>query len=1023
MSFPLQFHWTSPRGTTSFSRDQKARRRIEEAARTGATELDLSRLGLTELPDSVGQLQNLQELDARGNELSALPESLGQLQNLQELSVSGNRLTALPESLGQLQNLQSLDARRNKLTALPESLGQLQNLRTLSAWGNQLTALPESLGQLQNLQQLDLSFNRLTALPEFLSQLQNLETLEIQKNQLTALPESLGQLQKLRRFVLDDNPFKTVPPVYFQLRALEYIDLDRTGIVRLPGDVKNLQKVTEIYVRGNQLRALPPELGDLPKLEDLNLEGNALPDPYPEFIERGTDAVLIYLRSLAQEEETEPQYEAKLILVGEGSVGKTCLVRALQARPGTEKQAFDPKSKTTHGIKIGPVVLPHPDLPGTDITLNAWDFGGQEVYRISHQFFFSRRSLYLLVWRPREGQEAGQLEFWLKSIRLRSPDAKVILVSTYADEGRRPLIASSVLRDYGDMIVARHEVSNARGTGFQQLRETTALYAAKLPQMGEELNQRWIALRDEALAKKQPHIARSTFDRAARKNRLDKDETRVLLDLLHDLGRIVYYGAYEGLRDVVVIKPEWLTRAISFVLEDQTTVDEGGVLDHSRVTSVWRNPERPRSHQYSPKHHPFFLRLMEKFDISYRVPGKEASLIGQMVPDERPDLPWEVGALVAENSRELSLRCEMNEDPPGLVEWLIVRNHPYSTGNHWREGMFLRHLNQEALLEKDGEELSIRVRGDYPSHFFELLRGGLQLLIKDRWSALDYDLLVPCRGVRKNGSACTYDFLIEDLETALKEGNAEIPCPRCRTHQNALTLLHGFEMAQRPVGELLAQVASDVGQIKQRQAEVAELVRAIRRSEAAENKEHPSLFTLIPSAGGIIHEKWELTLWCQHPGHEHAVEKATYDVPEPKEWVARLAPAIKLLGQVLRLAVGAADLSGLANSVVDLTKKQADGMQKILKELPADDRLLGKDMRDEGGRLTPAQGAAFRQLRSLLREIHPAESWGGLRRFPTNAGDWLWICPVHSKLQQYDPGYPVLPEQQPEGHSTGLRGS
>ncbi len=112
---------------------------------------------------------------------------------------------------------------------------------------------------------------------------------------------------------------------------------------------------------------------------------------------------------------------------------------------------------------------------------------------------------------------------------------------------------------------------------------------------------------------------------------------------------------------------------------------------------------------------------------------------------------------------------------------------------------------------------------------------------------------------------------------------------------------------------------------------------------------------------------------------------------------------------MLRLAVGVADFSGLSQSVVELTKNQADGMQKILKELPADDRRLNDHVRDEGGRLTPAKGAAFRQLRSLLREVDPAEGWGRLRRFQTNEGDWLWICPVHSKLQQYDPGYPVLP--------------
>ena len=640
------------------------------------------------------------------------------------------------------------------------------------------------------------------------------------------------------------------------------------------------------------------------------------------------------------------------------------------------------------------------------MTLNAWDFGGQEVYRITHQFFFSRGALYLLAWRPREGQETDQLEFWLKSIRLRGSDAKVILVSTYADEGRREVVPSSVFKDYGDMIVGRHKVSNKKGEGFVELRQTIALHASQLPQMGKPFNKRWIAARSELLNKKRPHITRNTFAGVARKNHVAKDEASVLLDLLHDIGRIVYYSRYEGLRDTIVIKPEWLTRAISFVLEDGLTADQGGMLQHSRVGTIWQDPKRPRGHRYPARNHPFFLRLMEKFDISYRVPGEDASLIGQMVPDERPDWSWETDG--EEGSRELSLRCEMEEDPPGLMEWLIVRNHPYSTGAHWREGVFLRHLNHEALLEKDGEELSIRVRGGYPSHFFELLRGSLQVLITDRWPGLQYGLLVPCRGTRKSGSACTFEFFLEDLETALKEGDPEIPCPRCRTPQSSLALLHGFEMAQRPIAELLAQMASDLAEVKQNGAKVASLVRAIRRSEAAENKEHPSLFTLIPSGGGIIHDKWELTLWCQHPGHEHAVEEAIYPVLEPTEWVARLSPAIKLLGQMLPLAVGVADLSGLSQSVVDLTKKQADGMQKILKVLRTDDQRLDDHVRDEGGRLTPAQGTAFRQLRSLLQELDPV-GWGGLQRFQTNEGDWLWICPVHSNLQQYDPGYPVLP--------------
>ena len=64
---------------------EQALDRIEKAARSGATELDLRDLGLTTLPDSLAQLQNLQSLDVRSNQLAALPDSLGEILNLQTL--------------------------------------------------------------------------------------------------------------------------------------------------------------------------------------------------------------------------------------------------------------------------------------------------------------------------------------------------------------------------------------------------------------------------------------------------------------------------------------------------------------------------------------------------------------------------------------------------------------------------------------------------------------------------------------------------------------------------------------------------------------------------------------------------------------------------------------------------------------------------------------------------------------------------------------------------------------------------
>ena len=53
--------------------EQIAERRIEEAARSGAKELDLTDLELRELPESIGRLTQLRDLHLGGDQLTALP--------------------------------------------------------------------------------------------------------------------------------------------------------------------------------------------------------------------------------------------------------------------------------------------------------------------------------------------------------------------------------------------------------------------------------------------------------------------------------------------------------------------------------------------------------------------------------------------------------------------------------------------------------------------------------------------------------------------------------------------------------------------------------------------------------------------------------------------------------------------------------------------------------------------------------------------------------------------------------------
>ena len=63
---------------------------------------------LTELPEDIGQLTNLQELYLWHNNLTSLPDSIAQLHNLKTINISGNNITAVPEVLLSLPNLETV---------------------------------------------------------------------------------------------------------------------------------------------------------------------------------------------------------------------------------------------------------------------------------------------------------------------------------------------------------------------------------------------------------------------------------------------------------------------------------------------------------------------------------------------------------------------------------------------------------------------------------------------------------------------------------------------------------------------------------------------------------------------------------------------------------------------------------------------------------------------------------------------------------------------------------------------------
>lgn len=940
------------------------------------------------------------ELDLRGRKLSSLPAEIGRLTTIKKMRLAGNRLTRLPSEIGALINLRQLDIDGNQLTELPSEIGQLTKLDTLWASGNELTWLPREIGQLVGLQKMWMTDNKLSSLPGEIGSLAILDTMDLSRNRLTSLPPEIGELVNLQTLSLSGNQLADLPPEIGQLSNLAQLDLD-----------------------SNQLTSLPWQLADrLTVGLQLKVNSNPLDGTLPEVVARGAVALATYLQSL---ESAIRQYDAKLLLVGEGNVGKTSLVAALAGEPFIEGR------NTTHGIEISPIKFRHPSRD-LDMTLRAWDFGGQDVYRVTHQFFLSRRGLYIVVWNPREGQGQGQIVEWLRRIRLRTDrDARVILVATHCAERLPELDYQSLEAAFPGILAGNAEVDNRTGSGIPELRKSIAQQAAKLPRMGQLISPRWVAARDEilALAKTEPQIRYEQFTKICNRHGVTGREVLTLAELMHDLGYIIYYSEDEGLKDIVVLNPKWLTKAISYVLEDRLTREAGGTLDHRRLREIWQ--DREEGPAYPARYHPYFLRLMEKFDISYRLEGDEyRSLVAQLVPYKRPLLPWQLTESSARN-RKLALVCRISEPAPGLIPWLTVRHHRASTGHYWRRGVLLRHpisaYASEALLElRNDTELYVEVRAPSPDLYFNSLRDSIEDLIITRWPGLTHKLFIPCPGWAKEYSACPGQFPLEALLRLRERGKlTSIPCMECTESYEISLLLTGFSAQEKPLlakldemQEQLGRVESSVLRAEGHSAEIAQSVRRVLRIVSTEVTDCPRLFTLGREAPAW-HKRlrfdqyhYRITLWCEHPGYWHPWFPASYELDPPKEWAAKIGPyavlAFKTLQLIMPLTKSTVNVFSPPDQLVR-ARSCLELMGTIVSELPG---KLEQDQ-DEGGmgriggQLTAAEGKALRTLRVLLFKHDQLREFGGMRRVTTPSGDFAWVCPDH--YTEYDPGLPHIP--------------
>ena len=164
-------------------------------------------------------------------------------------------------------------------------------------------------------------------------------------------------------------------------------------------------------------------------------------------------------------------------------------------------------------LKFAPFKSTDPESKN-EITLNAWDFGGQRVYRPTHQLFFSAPAVYLVVWKPREGSQAGQVKEWIQLVKRREPSAKILVVATHGGpQQRQPDIDRQELWDlFGKetvvdfFFVDSKPDEHGNRKGIDELKRAIAQVAASLPEVGRSVPKSFADVRQALQDKGAPYL-------------------------------------------------------------------------------------------------------------------------------------------------------------------------------------------------------------------------------------------------------------------------------------------------------------------------------------------------------------------------------------------------------------------------------------------------------------------------------------------------------------------------------------
>lgn len=376
---------------------------------------------------------------------------------------------------------------------------------------------------------------------------------------------------------------------------------------------------------------------------------------------------------------------------------------------------FDSDEAKTEGINVQNWKLP---CNGTDIRVNIWDFGGQEIMHATHQFFLTQRSLYLLVLDNRQSEGQNRVEHWLKLIQAFGSQSPIIIVGNQNDVHALDLDKRS-LREKYPTLRAILATSCTTGEGLEKLRQEIAKQIDQIPHIKDEFQTSHFNLKSQLEAMETDFISYEKYQDLCISEGIETEkEQKRLIEFLHDLGIVLNFKNDArlnlNLNETNVLNPEWVTTGTYRLINNNALMTrDKGILKRNQLATILNDAKR-----YPTNKHTFLLNLLQKIELCFPLDDTATRyLLPDLLDRETPYTGDWQGAMQFEYHYPVL--------PSSIISRFIVRTHKLSpNATRWRTGVILERNGATAIVSADNEDrtITIKVKGTQPRTLLEIIR-------------------------------------------------------------------------------------------------------------------------------------------------------------------------------------------------------------------------------------------------------------------------------------------------------------